>query len=167
MANCSDCGKKHGFVAVIYEGGLCSACFRKQKDAVKSHHQELVDAAQQDDSGAVNEDFNIEESDPIERLSKINSIMITTETAVDFKILRRIDIVAASVYCPIDMDVSKFKDDLFFNLKRAAIKIGANAIIGVNVSIVQDLSAQIGPTSLNRHRAFAVGTAVVIEEKQQ
>jgi len=168
MANCAECGKKFGFVALIREGGLCSECFQKQKDSVQRHRQELVDSAQQEENGASSKGTidsweHRKEDESGEHISRVHSVMITTETAINIKVLKRIDIIAATAYCPIDMDVNEFKDDLFYSLKKAAVKIGANAIIGVSLSIVQDASAQFGSGSLNRHRALAVGTAVVTE----
>jgi len=180
MANCTECGKRHGFVALIYEGGLCSLCFRKQKDAIQAHREQLAstiklegETVESELNGSIENPWGISEAQTLPsekddldvRNAKINSIMITTEATIDLNIIKRIDIVAATAFCPADMDVAGFKDDLFFNLKKSAMKVGANAIIGINVSIVQSLSAQFGTASLNRHLAVAMGTAVVVEEK--
>ena len=110
---------------------------------------------------------------------EINEIMLTTETAPNLKITKRIEIVTAE--CAFGMNVFK---DLFagvrnivggrseavqksmresrrvalFELKKEAYEVGANAVVGVDLDYVE-LS-----TSGSMVMLIASGTAVIIEE---
>ena len=90
-------------------------------------------------------------------------VMITTETTVNLSVMKRIDVVMATCFCPITMDVDEFKDDLFLHLKRAAVKVGANAVIAVTVTMISEVGASFGSANINRYRAIAVGTAVLVD----
>ena len=109
---------------------------------------------------------------------EINEIMLTTETAPNLKITKRIEIVTAE--CAFGMNVFK---DLFagvrnivggrseavqksmrdsrrvalLELKKEAHEVGANAVVGVDLDYV-DLS-----TSGSMVMLIASGTAVIIE----
>lgn len=116
-----------------------------------------------------------------ERHKDIDAIMLTTETAPNLNITKRIEIVTAE--CAFGMNIFK---DLFagvrdivggrseavqktmrdsrrtalYELKKEAYAVGANAVVGVDLDYVE-LSASGSMVML-----VASGTAVVIEEKQ-
>lgn len=111
--------------------------------------------------------------------AKIDAILLTTETAPNLNITKRIEIVTAE--CAFGMNVFK---DLFagvrnivggrseavqqtmrdsrrvalYELKKEAYEVGANAVVGVDLDYVE-LSASGSMVML-----VASGTAVVIEE---
>ena len=151
MAECTDCGKDLGF----WEGNhlrQCSECVNKNDPAViqqSTDHQ------------------------------AISSIVLTTETAPNFKITKRIEVVTAE--CAFGMNIFK---DLFagvrdivggrseavqktmrdsrktalYELKKEAYEVGANAVVGVDLDYVE-LSSSGSMVML-----VASGTAVVIED---
>ncbi len=158
--NCSECGK---VAWLLLEGNVCRQCAKKQKEAVQNHRNNLIASSHVE--GIVPEVSGVlsVENEADENLAKAMSIMITTETNVNLNVRQRIDIVMATCFCPISMDVDEFKDDLFFRLKRAAVRVGANAVIGVNLSMISEVGASFGSANLNRYRAIAVGTAVLVD----
>jgi uncharacterized protein YbjQ (UPF0145 family) len=121
-----------------------------------------------------------EEKRELERQQVIDAIMLTTETAPNLNITKRIEIVTAE--CAFGMNIFK---DLFagvrnvvggrseavqqtmrdsrrtalYELKREAYEVGANAVVGVDLDYVE-LSA-----AGNMVMLVASGTAVIIEEK--
>ena len=150
MAICNTCGEKtNGFF--LAPGGNCNDCARKQK------------------MGAADIVIN----------DKINSIMLTTETAPNLNITKRIEIVTAE--CAFGMNIFK---DLFagvrdivggrseavqktmrdsrktvlYELKKEAYEVGANAVVGVDLDYVELSSAG------SMVMLVASGTAVIIEE---
>jgi uncharacterized protein YbjQ (UPF0145 family) len=114
--------------------------------------------------------------------AEIEAIMLTTETAPNLNITKRIEIVTAE--CAFGMNIFK---DLFagirdivggrseavqktlrdsrrtalYELKKEAHAVGANAVVGVDLDYVE-LSA-----AGNMVLLVASGTAVVIDERQQ
>ena len=157
MANCTQCGKVFG-VFEIPTGGLCSSCFYLNANA-----GELA---------------NIEAKAIIN--NEIDSILLTTETAPNLNITKRIEIVTAE--CAFGMNIFK---DLFagvrnvvggrseavqetmrdsrrtalYELKREAYEVGANAVVGVDLDYVE-----LAGTGSSMVMLVASGTAVVIEE---
>ena len=151
MAECTDCGKDLGF----WEGNhlrQCSECVNKNDPAViqqSTDHQ------------------------------AISSIVLTTETAPNLKITKRIEIVTAE--CAFGVNIFK---DLFagvrdivggrseavqktmrdsrktvlYELKKEAYEVGANAVVGVDLDYVELSNAG------SMVMLVASGTAVVIEE---
>ena len=121
-----------------------------------------------------------EEKQALERKQAIDAILLTTETAPNLNITKRIEIVTAE--CAFGMNIFK---DLFagvrnvvggrseavqktmrdsrrtalYELKREAYEVGANAVVGVDLDYVE-LSA-----AGNMVMLVASGTAVIIEEK--
>ena len=124
------------------------------------------------------------DNDPIlaeqyEQTKKINSIMLTTETAPNLNIKQRIEVITAE--CAFGMNVFR---DLFagvrdfvggrseavqktmrdsrrvalYELKKEAYEVGANAVVGVDLDYVE-LSANGNMVML-----VASGTAVIIED---
>jgi uncharacterized protein YbjQ (UPF0145 family) len=149
MAKCTKCGAKMGFSMSNY----CEACIATQARS---------------ESGIGDE-----------KLTKIDAIMLTTETAPNLNITKRIEIVTAE--CAFGMNIFK---DLFagvrnvvggrseavqktmrdsrrtalYELKREAYEVGANAVVGVDLDYVE-LSA-----AGNMVMLVASGTAVIIED---
>jgi uncharacterized protein YbjQ (UPF0145 family) len=163
MATCKECGKQMGF----FEGdrGLCSDCFSK---TLAGNAELARQRAQELDRTAADED------------AAIAAVLLTTETAPDLYIIRRVEIVTAE--CAFGMHIFK---DLFagirdfvggrskavqntlrdarrtalHELKREAHLVGANAVVGVDLDYME-LSAAGTMVLL-----VASGTAVVIDSE--
>jgi uncharacterized protein YbjQ (UPF0145 family) len=157
MAACSECGKKFGFLETGV-GGLCFHC-----DYISSVTPDEVEAFTQ----------------TAKRQEDIEALMLTTETAPNLNITKRIEIVTAE--CAFGMNIFK---DLFagvrdivggrseavqktmresrktvlYELKKEAYEVGANAVVGVDLDYVELSSAG------SMVMLVASGTAVVIEE---
>jgi uncharacterized protein YbjQ (UPF0145 family) len=150
---CKECGESSW---ILSEHNLCRACVRKQKEAVQAHRSK---SAFQSQAGNLVSEKNVSQ----QHVSDVMDILITTETTINLHVTKRIDIVMATCFCPLNMDVDEFKDDLFLHLKRAAVKVGANAVIAVNVTMISEVGASFGSANVNRYRAVAVGTAVKLD----
>ena len=154
MAECKECGAKIAFCNSAE--GKCADCFysadAKEKITEKAAKNERLDA--------------------------IEAIVLTTETAPNLNITKRIEIVTAE--CAFGMNIFK---DLFagvrdivggrseavqktmrdsrktvlYELKKEAYEVGANAVVGVDLDYVE-LSSGGSMVML-----VASGTAVVIE----
>jgi uncharacterized protein YbjQ (UPF0145 family) len=157
MANCADCGKKFGFLESGI-GGLCATC-------AYLANVDPATAAQIENNYLTN--------------AEIEAIVLTTETAPNLNITKRIEIVTAE--CAFGMNMFK---DLFagvrdivggrseavqktmrdsrktvlYELKKEAYEVGANAVVGVDLDYVELSSAG------SMVMLVASGTAVVIEE---
>ena len=130
--------------------------------------------------GGICEKCNFLHSDKEEQLQVISSILLTTETAPNLNITKRIEIVTAE--CAFGMNIFK---DLFagvrdivggrseavqktmrdsrrtalYELKKEAYEVGANAVVGVDLDYVE-----LAGTGSSMVMLVASGTAVVIEE---
>jgi uncharacterized protein YbjQ (UPF0145 family) len=169
VADCVECGKKFGFLEAGI-GGRCTSC--AYLATVDTATMKKIEKNHQD--AEANRLISQEQSD------RINSVLITTETAPNLNIIKRLDVVSAQAA----FEINNFKD-LFVgfmnpadgrsnelekqldglrtkstrNLKVKAYEIGANAIVAVDL----DLSTvTIGGISMMM--MMASGTAVVIEE---
>jgi uncharacterized protein YbjQ (UPF0145 family) len=157
MARCERCNVDLGFGHL---GHYCAKCTAPNtiKTSVVSDQQRLVVA---------------------ETKARINAILLTTETAPNLKITKRLEIVTAE--CAFGMNIFK---DLFagvrnvvggrseavqktmrdsrktalYELKLEADRVGANAVVGVDLDYVE-LSAAGSMVML-----VASGTAVIIED---
>jgi uncharacterized protein YbjQ (UPF0145 family) len=169
MAECVECGKSMGFAdkvnAKSYDG-KCVSCTK----------------ALQDNHGKSKEDLEVIKTQvaaDTQKEAEINSIVLTTETAPNLKITKRIEIVTAE--CAFGMNIFK---DLFagvrdivggrseavqktmrdsrkaalYELKKEAYEVGANAVVGVDLDYVELSNAG------SMVMLVASGTAVVIEE---
>ena len=160
MANCSSCGKKIGMFSSSM-GGMCEDCGMRL-----SHSQSSIP-------------FESKHKINTEQTKAIEAILLTTETAPNLNITKRIEIVTAE--CAFGMNMFK---DLFagvrnvvggrseavqktmrdsrrtalYELKREAYEVGANAVVGVDLDYVELSSAG------SMVMLVASGTAVVIEE---
>jgi uncharacterized protein YbjQ (UPF0145 family) len=159
MAACKICGTEVRVWETI--GGACEACLQKQKRQTNSDQRTIKDLEEQ------------------ERPVKIEAIMLTTETAPNLNITKRIEIVTAE--CAFGMNMFK---DLFagvrdivggrskavqdtmresrktvlYELKKEAYEVGANAVVGVDLDYVELSNAG------SMVMLVASGTAVIIGE---
>lgn len=152
MATCKSCNKQVSMWE-IRQGGVCNDCHYGKSPEDKAREQK-IDA-------------------------KIDAIMLTTETAPNLKIMKRIEIVTAE--CAFGMNAFR---DLFagvrnivggrseavqqtmrdsrrvalYELKKEAYEVGANAVVGVDLDYVE-LSSSGSMVML-----VASGTAVIVED---
>lgn len=166
MAECKVCGKKMGFLES--NNGMCAECHLdhiRAKSAGNTTAYELqVQKAQKEDAT---------------RRVAIEAVLLTTETAPNLNITKRIEIVTAEVAYGMNIfkdlfaavrDVvggrseavqSTMRDarrTALYELKKEAYEVGANAVVGVDLDYVEISS------NSNMIMLVASGTAVVIEE---
>ena len=153
---CRTCGKPFGFLE-FSDDGICTACYKE-------------DRKKRESTDTVTEQ---------KRHTEIEAIVLTTETAPNLNITRRIEIVTAE--CAFGMNIFK---DLFagirdivggrseavqktmrdsrrtalYELKKEAHMVGANAVVGVDLDYME-MSAAGSMVLL-----VASGTAVIIED---
>ena len=171
MPSCDECNGKIGILSerIVYqERVICSNCYRniiELKDEVSSAEEHA----------AYQQKLTLES----ELRDAIDAILLTTETAPNLNITKRIEIVTAE--CAFGMNIFK---DLFagvrnivggrskavqktmrdsrrtalYELKKEAYEVGANAVVGVDLDYVELSSAG------SMVMLVASGTAVVIEE---
>ena len=161
MAVCTGCGKKLGMFANS-SGGMCKDCGMRL-----SHGQSGIPFESRLEANA-------------KQIKAVKDILLTTETAPNLKITKRIEIVTAE--CAFGMNIFK---DLFagvrdivggrseavqktmrdsrktalYELKKEAYEVGANAVVGVDLDYVELSSAG------SMVMLVASGTAVVIEDE--
>ena len=170
--SCVDCGRK---VYWLNDSGNkeVTRCF-------DCHHTIVLEAHKRKKAGLQVEDHDEKAlALATKRMSEIDAIMLTTETAPNLNITQRIEVVTAE--CAFGMNIFK---DLFagvrdivggrseavqktmrdsrrtalYELKKEAHAVGANAVVGVDLDYVE-LSASGSMVLL-----VASGTAVVIED---
>jgi uncharacterized protein YbjQ (UPF0145 family) len=159
VKKCAGCGREVGIMGGVGPGGrFCKKC---------------NNARLKGRDGQPTADF-------VEREKKIDAVVLTTETASDLPIARRIEVITAE--CAFGMNIFK---DLFagvrdivggrseavqktmrdsrrtvlHELKREAFEVGADAVVGVDLDYVE-LSI-----SGNMVLLVASGTAVVLGEE--
>ena len=167
MSVCDDCGTKMGFVAHLNQAGICDDCHKNNKVKQAADEQRRIEIAKDSKLAAQT------------KSEQIDKIMLTTETAPNLNIIKRIEIVTAE--CAFGMNIFK---DLFagvrdivggrskavqdtmrdsrktvlYELKKEAYEVGANAVVGVDLDYVELSNAG------SMVMLVASGTAVVIEE---
>lgn len=160
MANCRSCGIE----LVLFNRGQHGYCKKCDRDGRGEGH------SNPDKSAKI---------EAVMKSAKIDAILLTTETAPNLNITKRIEIVTAE--CAFGMNIFK---DLFagvrnvvggrseavqktmrdsrktalYELKREAYEVGANAVVGVDLDYVELSSAG------SMVMLVASGTAVVIED---
>ena len=171
MPNCEDCNIRIGILSdrTIYEERvICGRCYQKiidHKAQVRSDEEKVAQSQALADTLAMNE--------------AIEAVTLTTETAPNLNISKRIEIVTAE--CAFGMNIFK---DLFANvrdfvggrseavqktmrdsrrtalyeLKKEAYEVGANAVVGVDLDYVE-----LAGTGSSMVMLVASGTAVVVE----
>ena len=170
MAECTGCGKKFGYFEDSFgsSSDLCWKCHR-QEEMLGNALSETAKKQRPTD------EYLIEQ-----RSRQIDTILLTTETAPNLNITKRIEIVTAE--CAFGMNIFK---DLFagvrdivggrseavqktmrdsrktvlYELKKEAYEVGANAVVGVDLDYVE-----LAGTGSSMVMLVASGTAVVIEE---
>lgn len=164
MATCPDCGAKTPLL------GGCTACAQERRRSEERLREEARLAELEKMQAAKKKDDLLN--------SEIDAIVLTTETAPNLNITKRIEIVTAE--CAFGMNIFK---DLFagirdivggrseamqktmrdsrrtalYELKKEAHAVGANAVVGVDLDYVELSGAG------NMVMLVASGTAVVIE----
>lgn len=172
MADCKICGKKLGFMEGV--DGMCSKC---HLTSIRLHAHGSPEAVEQ----AVKERAESMQAQN-ERSEAIEAILLTTETAPNLNIVKRIEIVTAEVAYGMHLFKDLFADvrdivggrskavqttmrearrTALYELKREAYEVGANAVVGVDLDYVE-LSARSSMVML-----AASGTAVIIAEQEQ
>ena len=191
MAICKLCEQSFSFFE-LRQGGFCKDCLEGQQSggsrlskahqrftennirAVKALTDKVVETAENYDSR-----LREEETQKQEYRSQVDKVVLTTETAPNLNITKRIEIVTAE--CAFGMNAFK---DLFagvrkivggrseavqqtmrdsrrvalYELKKEAYEVGANAVVGVDLDYVE-LSSSGSMVML-----VASGTAVVIAD---
>ena len=172
MPNCTSCGESTGSIRDD-ELGRCLACANANKPVTRSFAKPQAPATDNIDRVKA-----LREKER-ETRAKIAAIMLTTETAPNLNITKRIEIVTAE--CAFGMNMFK---DLFagvrnvvggrseavqktmrdsrrtalYELKKEAYEVGANAVVGVDLDYVE-----LAGTGSSMVMLVASGTAVVIE----
>ena len=174
MAECKQCGKDMGFADRINAKSYDGKCISCSSKFLQEENYKIKYA-----SDPVKGEADAKKAAEIELLEQqIDTILLTTETATNLKIIKRIEIVTAE--CAFGMNIFK---DLFagvrdivggrseavqktmrdarrtalYELKREAHLVGANAVVGVDLDYVELSSAG------SMIMLVASGTAVVIE----
>ena len=165
MADCVECGKRIGFFN-NGSNGCCSECTNSAMLAAMHDGDEIYKEATLKEEA---------------KNSAVESILLTTETAPNLNIIKRVEIVTAE--CAFGMNV--FKDmfiaisnvvggrsetvqkvmresrkTVLYELKREAYLVGANAVVGVDLDYVE-----MGSAGSNMVMLVASGTAVVLEPR--
>ena len=170
MTECKECGKSMGFAdkvnAKSYDG-KCVGCTKAIRD-------------NSGESGENHQAYKVQVAADLQTEAAIEAIVLTTETAPNLNITKRIEIVTAE--CAFGMNIFK---DLFagvrnvvggrseavqktmrdsrrtalYELKKEAYEVGANAVVGVDLDYVE-----LAGTGSSMVMLVASGTAVVIEE---
>ncbi|EAP79119.1 hypothetical protein NAS141_07580 [Sulfitobacter sp. NAS-14.1] len=96
--------------------------------------------------------------------TEAQAITLTTETFVTSPVQKRLQIIISSEDCRLDIDISKVQSELLEDLKRQAFDLGANAVIGVNISFIETYTANIASGEFKKFKMVAYGTAMVIDE---
>ena len=151
MANCSECGKRFGFLEAG-SGGKCNLCAFS------------LDGRQTTDGAA----YEIEAKRQQEKRTiktAIDAITLTTETAPNLNVKSRVGIVMVDADCAFDVAMVKNKNALLSKLKSEANSIGANAVVGITFDMIETYSASIGIGKVNTFKLIAYGTAVVIDDE--
>ncbi len=164
MADCPKCGKRIGFFN-NGTNGLCSECTASAMVAAMNDGDDLYKEERLKDEA---------------RNTEIEAIMLTTETAPNLNITKRIEIVTAEVAYGMNIFKDLFagirdivggrseavqktmrdaRRTALYELKKEAHSVGANAVVAVDLDYVE-LSG-----SSNMVMLVASGTAVLIEEK--
>lgn len=167
MANCRECMRR------LYEGNaspnehLCANCYTPE--IISSHEEKEKQKAERDQLIAGQRKLR----------PPVQEIMLTTETAPNLNITKRIEIVTAEVAYGMNIFKDLFasvrdvvggrseavqatmrdaRRTALYELKKEAHAVGANAVVGVDLDYVE-LSSSKSMVML-----VASGTAVIVEE---
>ena len=152
MAKCTVCEKEMGFADKVNAksfDGLCRSCTdHNRKIAAGLEEKKIEEAA-----------FETRELD-----ATIDAILLTTETAPNLNIVSRVGIIMAEVDYVFTVEMVKHNNALQSKLRNEAYSIGANAVVGITLNMIETYSATLGVSKVNTFKLIASGTAVVIEE---
>jgi uncharacterized protein YbjQ (UPF0145 family) len=170
MADCIDCGAKIGFLN-RGDFGRCSNCSIAHSE---KYGAEIAEKRKRD--------FEVKAALEAALVAQIEAVILTTETAPNLNITKRIEIVTAEVAYGMNIFKDLFagvrdivggrseavqktmrdaRRTALYELKKEAHSVGANAVVGVDLDYVE-LSG-----SSNMVMLVASGTAVVIEDAGQ
>ena len=171
MANCRKCGISIGMFS---KETMCEGCKIDAEDA-----QKTLRSTPPINFGKVQSHRTPEKVAATKQRDAINKIMLTTETAPNLNITKRIEIVTAEVAYGMNIFKDLFasvrdvvggrseavqatmrdaRRTALYELKKEAHAVGANAVVGVDLDYVE-LSS--GGSML---MLVASGTAVIVEE---
>lgn len=170
MANCKICGSKLS-IFDIGADGVCVDC--REEQALKFRENSIA---------AMRQKVREKAETAAQSNENIMAVLLTTETAPNLNITKRIEIVTAEVAYGMNIfkdlfaavrDVvggrseavqSTMRDarrTALYELKKEAYEVGANAVVGVDLDYVEISS------NSNMIMLVASGTAVVIEEVKE
>lgn len=174
---CERCGKPHKWLDPLIDGKLCGECWaaeRPQRDAEQIHRAQEM--AKQEIEAAAAEKLQQEQAE-----GAAPQVLLTTESAPNLAISRRIDIVTAEVVIGMHLfkDIAGVFRDVFggrskamqdglrdarksalAELRREAALIGANAVVGVSLDY-----SEISGGGKSMLFLVASGTAVTLAEQ--
>ena len=159
MARCTKCEEKRGVFELT--NGVCKSCIEQEKQKKILEEQEKARIAEKQEA------------------ESLSNLLVTTETSLNnIEVKKRIDIISAE--CVIGMNIfkdllsgitdivgghsksmqntlKKAKEEVISELKKEAVRIGANAIVAIDLDY-----SEISGGGKSMLFIVATGTAVVI-----
>lgn len=166
MANCKICGVEKSWISLNYDN-LCDNCFNKE--ARKKTEEGRIAVAEEEAREAVLQ-------------HALSQIVVTTETAHNLPVDRRLDVITAEVVIGMNLfkDVASAFRDTFggrskgmqdglrqariaalAELRREAQSLGAHAVVGVDLDY-----SEISGGGKSMLFLVASGTAVTLKQEQ-
>ena len=163
MAKCKECGGNFGFLEL--KNGVCKSCINKktppclgcsknfeESELTKGYCAPCYRQHQDRKNQEAQDRKRVQKSQELESLTgkQLNEIMLTTETAPNIEIEKRIEIITAE--CVFGMNI--FKD----------VFAGVRDVVGGRSKVTQDILRDSRKTVLNelRKEAYAVGANAVV-----
>jgi uncharacterized protein YbjQ (UPF0145 family) len=179
MAECKECGIEMGFMdrqnAKSYNG-QCRACTEKER--VK---QKLISQGVPEGNLQKQQQVTAEQKQADTKLrEEIETILLTTETAPNLNITKRISIITSQAAFEInnfkdafvglmnpvkgrsnemEKQIDELKDRALYDLQRKAYEASANGVVAVDLDI-----STVTVGSISMLMLVASGTAVIIED---
>ena len=172
---CRSCGTAMGFL----EGssmGLCSSCQTiENRKAYEKHEAELKEATKVQTAEAETQQNKREQNK-----EAIQTVLLTTETAPNLNITKRISIITSQAAFEInnfkdafvglmnpvkgrsnemEKQIDELKDRALYDLQRKAYEASANGVVAVDLDI-----STVTVGSISMLMLVASGTAVIIED---
>lgn len=97
------------------------------------------------------------------RNTAIEAIVLTTETAPDLNITKRLKIIVSSKESSLDLKLATKQEELFYDLKEKCYALGGNAVVAVTMNVVEVFAGTFGVGEFKKFALIAYGTAVVVE----
>jgi len=163
VAKCKECGGNFGFLEL--KNGVCKSCINKktppclgcsknfeESELTKGYCAPCYRQHQDRKNQEAQDRKRVQKSQELESLTgkQLNEIMLTTETAPNIEIEKRIEIITAE--CVFGMNI--FKD----------VFAGVRDVVGGRSKVTQDILRDSRKTVLNelRKEAYAVGANAVV-----